>query len=448
MRISLNSPNSFHFASQPISIRLKINGALIDTKSEETDPADFETVLRAKCPSLFTNFRPPWWLYFGHFQTIYGVLSRSEQVWYHRLHLELRDGGTIGLDFSPADMSSLPDETPIIVIQTGFSGGSYEPYIRSILAHACSPDGLGYRAVVVTYRGCAGVPLTSPQLFASGDTDDLRQALMYISHRYPRARLLGLGFSMGANKMTRYMAQEGLNSRLNSACLLCCPWNITDNCLRLQKLVFHRNLYGKGMGRNMITLLRMHYKTLVLDNNPDHPMAKAVPQVLDLPSPSIDEFDAAFTRFFAGQGPVSSFPSLEAYYTAHSSHEAVRDVQMPMLCINATDDPIVHHIPSDAKDNPGVVMVRTKRGGHLGWFVNAKDRWTTKPVLEWLKLFGEEVIERSQSRAGKTFIDKDGFLMEDGNEHLGCRLAGNGSLIDGKKLRHTSVLGSSGILMY
>lgn len=49
----------------------------------------------------------------------------------------------------------------------------------------------------------AGVPLTSPQLYSSCHTDDLRQALLYISYRYFRASLLGLGFSLGDNVLTR-----------------------------------------------------------------------------------------------------------------------------------------------------------------------------------------------------------------------------------------------------
>jgi predicted alpha/beta-fold hydrolase len=76
----------------------------------------------------------------------------------------------------------------------------------------------------------AGVPLTSPQLYSSCHTDDLRQALLYISHRYPRAPLLGLGFSLGANVLTRYVAEEGEKCRLVSACALACvclsPLNI------------------------------------------------------------------------------------------------------------------------------------------------------------------------------------------------------------------------------
>jgi predicted alpha/beta-fold hydrolase len=68
----------------------------------------------------------------------------------------------------------------------------------------------------------AGVPLTSPQLYSSCHTDDIRQALLYISHRYPRALLLGLGFSLGANVLTRYVAEEGEECRLISACALAC----------------------------------------------------------------------------------------------------------------------------------------------------------------------------------------------------------------------------------
>lgn len=68
----------------------------------------------------------------------------------------------------------------------------------------------------------AGVPLTSPQFYSAGYTDDLRQALIYITKLYPRAPLLGLGYSLGANVMTRYLAEEGENSRLVSGCALAC----------------------------------------------------------------------------------------------------------------------------------------------------------------------------------------------------------------------------------
>jgi len=82
-----------------------------------------------------------------------------------------------GLDFTPADDIHLTPQTPIIVVMHGLTGGmqhlydsshslnliikpcqgSYESYVRAVLAPACTPvhqGGLGYRAVVVNFRGC------------------------------------------------------------------------------------------------------------------------------------------------------------------------------------------------------------------------------------------------------------------------------------------------------
>ena len=68
----------------------------------------------------------------------------------------------------------------------------------------------------------AGVPLTSPRFYGFSDTDDFRQAMLYVAHLYPYAPLLGLGFSLGAHILTRYVAEEGELCRLASACALAC----------------------------------------------------------------------------------------------------------------------------------------------------------------------------------------------------------------------------------
>lgn len=69
----------------------------------------------------------------------------------------------------------MKDDTPIVIVQHGLTGGSsiitaytgapvdrqtpgsYEPYVRAVLSRACAPvekGGLGYRAVVINFRGC------------------------------------------------------------------------------------------------------------------------------------------------------------------------------------------------------------------------------------------------------------------------------------------------------
>lgn len=66
------------------------------------------------------------------------------------------------------------------------------------------------------------MPLTSPQLYSALYTDDIRVAVMYIHKQYPRAPLIGIGFSLGANVLTRYLAEEGEKSRLIAGCALAC----------------------------------------------------------------------------------------------------------------------------------------------------------------------------------------------------------------------------------
>lgn len=121
--------------------------------------------------------------------------------------------------------------------------GSHESYVRAVLAPAVTPKsegGLGFRGVVVNFRGCkstpvtspathcqsvctgAGVPITSPQLYSAGHTEDYRAAILYVRMKYPMAPLLGIGFSLGANVITRYVAEEGDKCRLVSAVALGC----------------------------------------------------------------------------------------------------------------------------------------------------------------------------------------------------------------------------------
>ena len=44
--------------------------------------------------------------------------------------------------------------------------------------------------------------------------------MLYIAQFYPHAPLLGLGFSLSANILTRHVAEEGESCRLVSACAL------------------------------------------------------------------------------------------------------------------------------------------------------------------------------------------------------------------------------------
>ncbi|KAF8206359.1 AB-hydrolase YheT [Mycena galopus ATCC 62051] len=390
-------------------------------------------LVESKCPSLSSKFRPAWWLFNGDMQTLYSVLgdfSKVDQMWYQRRLLRLLDGGTLGLDFAPFDASTVRDDAPIIVVQHGLTGGSHEPYIRAVLKPACSPveqGGLGYRAVVVNFRGCSGVPITSPKFYTAAQTDDLRQALMYISKLYPRAPLLGLGFSIGGNVLIRYLAEEGENSLLCSACILGCPWDLkANNDYLLHDSTLGKRIYLRGMGENVMSLMRQ--QSAVFLENPR--TAKAAQTVLHLKKPTLTDFDHIYTSS-VGDTPPFPFEDVHKYYTWASSHKIAEQIRVPTLTINAADDPVVQRVQTSTGQNGHIVTVRTAAGGHLAWFKSKHKRWSTEPVLEWLQLFGTDVVREPIELSFS--VDEDGYLREPRWPNLGCKEGAGGGRIDGNR---------------
>ncbi|KAF9005631.1 AB-hydrolase YheT [Cyathus striatus] len=426
-------------ATQPI-VHFAPKPALLAVKKDQNNTAPEElsirTLIETRCTSLLRPFNPPWWLFNGHLQTLYcvfGDFSKHDLVSYDRTYLRLADGGTIGLDFTPPNSTHLRDDTPIVVVQHGLTGGSYESYVRAILSKACAKvedGGLGYRAVVINFRGCAGVPITSQLLYSAGHTDDTRQALAYIAYKFPKAPLLGLGFSLGSNVITRYLAEEGEQTRLLSACTLACPWDLERNNDGLLRSFLGKHIYSKGMGSNLLNLLKRHAKAFVAD--PNHHVTKAAYVAFSLKNPTLEQFDETFTRVAGGPAPHFPFPNAQEYYRWASSHHVVKDITVPYLAINAADDPVVRHVPMDGAGNGWAVMVLTDGGGHLGWFepgYKRLERWTTKPVIEWLELLGMSVVH-AESKGSKLYVDGDGFLREEGRPRLGCKEIASHAIID------------------
>lgn len=186
------------------------------------------------------------------------------------------------------------------------------------------------------------------------------------------------------------------------------------------------------MGGNLQNLLRRHAEALQSD--PEHRVAKAMPLALALRNPTLEKFDDTFTRVAGGSAPTFPFATAHDYYRWGSSHHVVKDIRVPFLAINAADDPVVRHVPMDGGGNELVVMHLTPFGGHLGWFQAGNgyvDRWTTKPVLEWLRLTGEDIVRQTKEPTRRLYIDDEGWLREAGNSLLGCREIEGGGVFNG-----------------
>lgn len=176
------------------------------------------------------------------------------------------------------------------------------------------------------------------------------------------------------------------------------------------------------MAQNLINLLQRH--TADVEKMGEDRLTPIIPEILAMKKPTLAEFDNTITRVVGGSSPPFPLPSAEAYYRWASSDHHLKGIRVPLLALNAEDDPVVGHCPTDVGNNGYVALAVTKGGGHLGWFERAEDgsalRWVTKPVLEWLHAVHEDV--EAETRDPTPIIEGEEYLSEVGREHLGIRL--------------------------
>ena len=94
--------------------------------------------------------------------------------------------------------------------------------------------------------------------------------------------------------------------------------------------------------------------------------------------------------------PCFGFPSVDAYYADASADQRVKDIGVPLLVLNAADDPIAQYNMKEGvfdaatlAANPNLVVAVTATGGHLGWCDSADPcgppGWAQNVALDFLE---------------------------------------------------------------
>ncbi|KAJ3048639.1 hypothetical protein HK097_010359, partial [Rhizophlyctis rosea] len=381
-RIFLRSRIKLYHAPKTANIKYT------DGKTGRQETVELMELVREWCPKLTKGvFSPTWWLAGGHEQTLFAAAYGGvggDLVTYEREMLHLPDGGNIALDWCPGP-SKKPfanDQTPCIVICHGLTGGSHELYVQDLVDVVTREK--GYRAVVCNFRGCAKTELTSMHLYSAGYTDDLDYALTHILKHIPNAPLFGVGFSLGANVMLKYVGECGEGCRLTGAASVANPFDLLASSHALHRTVLGRYLYSWTLAQSLIRMFKRHMHHFKASEKFN------IPSILSVRS--IIEFDNAVTR------RAFNYRSVHEYYRRGSSAQHVPDVAIPTLLLSALDDPIASReaIPYwEVQGNPNVILATTKGGGHLGWFEGMwpRRRWAASVVGE----FATVVVEAGLS---------------------------------------------------
>jgi len=263
------------------------------------------------------------------------------------------------------------DAAPNVLILCGLSGSSQSNYIRNIMVYLQKN---GYRAICLNARGTGDTILKTPVSFNGARTNDCREAIHHIQYKYPNAPIFAIGYSLGANILTKYLAEEGNQSRITSAVCICVPFDFTA-CARLfKKTIFQA--YDRILARAMIGYVLKHKAIFESDKRLDiYRISKCR---------YIDEFDQEFTI------KVFDYKSSEEYYKDASTHSLIPKICTPTLFINAINDPLIdaNALPYQlCSANPYTILCTTDTGGHIGWPEGLKVRnisWTDKVCLEYI----------------------------------------------------------------
>lgn len=354
-------------------------------KNADGAPSAFIQMLLETCPVFTQTYVPPWlWGRSGHLQTLvhstFGRNKAPDRKGDIRHSVMLADGSTLTFDVFEPSIAQPSDEEYTVLVCPGIGNSSETVAIRTF-AHYLTLR--GYRVAVLNHLGVIKtIPLTAPRIFTMGSTEEYGAMVDEVRLLHPQSKLIAVGFSMGANLILKYLGEDkARQQQFLCAVSACQGYTIQTIRNALSKWVHLRKAYLMAMTYYHKRILH-HFRHILFGREAQEKYGP-LNEAAVLSSTLFPEIDELFTRKMAG------FSDLNQFYEWCSSSNYIGNINIPMLLINAEDDPLVpdyvFETPrSHAERSDQVLFVTTKHGGHLGYFESSSAYGLIRETFNWL----------------------------------------------------------------
>lgn len=208
-----------------------------------------------------------------------------------------------------------------------------------------------------------------------GDTDDLREQLRLVGERYPQSALYAAGISAGSGLLIRYLGEQGMDTPLRGAFAYCPGYDI--------RVAFARSRapYTRLMARKLV-------RQFVTPNRQALPHLPSLASLED--AQSLDEFHRHLYE-------CAGYPSQQAFLDNCNPMMVMEKVSVPLLVLNAEDDPVC--VVGNVRDHqqamarmPRTLLAVTTRGSHCAYLAGLTARsWAHYLAADFLQAVHVEV---------------------------------------------------------
>eukprot|EP00752_Nemacystus_decipiens_P003301 g3055.t1 len=260
----------------------------------------------------------------------------------------------------------------LVLVLHGLEGSSTAPLTKRFSSLFAKN---GFDVAALNFRGCSGELSKYPVGYHLGFTDDLLYVIEEIHRRFPGTwdRIYLSGFSLGGNVIVKFLGEQGDRARdlgIYGAAVGCVPFEPKIAAEKLEKDLVGSRVYMPVFMSWMKIKAEAH--------------ARAYPDKLSMETvDSVKTFTQFNSRITAA---VFDFASDDDFYDHVNAANYLSRVRVPLMVVNAKDDPFIDGDSLPKQERVGDAPVRLDYhtyGGHCGFISSVLQGKTPKNLRKW-----------------------------------------------------------------